>query len=266
MSERLALSPLEYGQKKIEVVRGVGQTALTIVNNRYGSGYPDFCAGEVSLGNHNGHHGFKVGDDTARLIEARGFDEFTIELGRATGNAHDIIQGRGRGIDEGESAEWTESELRKEGASSFAARLAGAAIRGTQPLFDKDGVNDQMVNQMEFDSRFAEIFAQALASGDFGELYTPLGPLLAHNLYSEMQGTDAMDDFQEFSRKQAILHNRYQYPLGKQAEDMLATHKAQVIRYMEYVYDQCVRGNIESFDQIIRQDERFARDPNMRLA
>jgi hypothetical protein len=265
MSERLAFSPLEYGQKKVEIVREVGQTALTIVNNRYGSGYPDFCAGETSLGNHNGHHGFKVGDDTARLIEARGFDEFTVELGRATGNAHDIVQGKGRGVDEGESAKWMENELRK-GASSFAAKLAGAAILGTQPLFDKDGVSDQMVNQMEFDSRFAEIFAQALASGDFGELYTPLSPLLAHNLYSEMQGTDAMDDFREFSRKQVVLLNRYHYPLGKQAEDMLATHKSQVIRYMEFVYDQCVKGNIESLDQILHQDEKFARDPNMRLA
>ncbi len=270
MSERLASSPFEYGQKQIKVVQEVGHTALAIVNNAYGTGFPDFCAGELSLGNHNGHHGFSVGEDTARLNEAEGFNSFGIELGRSTGNAHDLVQKKGRGIDEGESAEWAEENLRRRGISPVAAKLAGAAILGTQPLFDQDGLSDQTVNHMEFDSKFAEVFAKSVASADLGELFTPLGPLLAHKLYGEIQGVGALDTpeidgLTEFSRKQVVLNNRYQYPLGSRAEKLFATHKAQVMRYMEFVYDQCLRGDLESWDQLMAQDEAFRCNPDMKL-
>lgn len=270
MSERMSSGLIEYGPKKLQIVRDIGQAALTTVQARYGSGYPNYCAGELSLGNHNRHHSFKVGENSAKLAEDQGLTAFATELSRTTGNAHDIVQRKGRGVDESESADWLEQELRRQGIAPDALTVARAAILGTQPRFDQEGIMvDQQVNHMEFESIFAERFAKVVASADLGELFTPLGPLLAHKLYAEIQGVGAldspsMDDFTEFSRKQLVFVDRYQYPLGNCAEQLFATHKKQVIRYFEYVYDQCLSGALDSWEQLMRQDKAFISNPDMR--
>ena len=274
MSERMASAILEHDKKTpIEEVRKVGTLALAIVEMKYCSGYPNFSGGNVPLANHNAHHGYKVGDDTERLGVEMGFDPFDLALGRTTGNAHDINQQDGRGIDEQKSADWVATQLRRRRViSAEAIKRSAGAIIGTEPLFDDEGlICDQKVNHMEFDSLRDEVFAKAVASADMGELYTPLGPLVGHKLYAEIQGADAttpppLDNLLEFQRKQVILHGRYEYPLGKTAEEVFASHKPQVIRYIEHVYTQLLRGNIETWEQLLAQDEAFSRNPEMKLA
>ena len=274
MSEHMGSAILERASEtSIDEVRKIGCLALETVEVRYGTGYPDFRGGDNPLGNHNGHHGYKVGSDTRRLGVKLGFDEFDLVLGEATGNAHDVNQLDGRGADEQKSADWMKMQLRRRRIlSAEAIKRSTSAIIATEPLFDKDGIlYDQRVNHMEFDSLRDEVFAKAVASADMGELYTPLGPLLGHKLYGEIQGAGAtgtppLDDLTEFQRKQVILHGRYEYPLGQTAEDVFATHKPQVIRYVEYVYAQLLRGDIETWEQLLAQDEAFSRNPEMRLA
>lgn len=273
MSEHMVSAVLERDKKTpIEEVRRVGSLALVVVEANYCSGYPNFSGGITPLGNHNAHHGFKVGEDTERLGAEMDFDPFDLALGRATGNAHDVNQLDGRGVDERKSAAWMAIQLRRRRIiSAEAIRRSSSAIVSTQPLFDKDNILcDQMVNHMEFDSLRDEVFARAVASADMGELFTPLGPLLAHKLYGEINGAGAigtppLDKLAEFQGKQVILHNRYEYPLGQTAERVFATHKPQVIRYMEHVYAQLLRGDIETWEQLLAQDEAFRRNPEMRL-
>lgn len=269
MSERLLTGSIEDAPKSIELVRDVGDKALALVNHRYGTGFPDYCAGELSLGNHNGRHALLVGDGSARINEALGFERFDIELGRTAGRSHDLIQGKGRGIDERESAEWAEAELRGQGLPPAKAKLARVGILATLPTFDDDGLSGQIVSTMEFDSLLEEQFAKGLASADLGVFFTPFGLLDAHMLYAEMQGvgaTDApdMDKFEEFARKQVVMAHRYKYPLPL-AEKLFATHKPQVIRYAEHVYAQVLRGDIESWAPLIAQDTAFYRNPDMNL-
>lgn len=270
MSERLMFGSIEDAPRNVEIVQDVGQKALSLMVQRYGTGFPNFCAGEQWLGNHNGHHARAVGDGSARLNEALGFEKLDVELGRMTGYSHDLVQGKGRGTDERESAEWAEAELRERGLPTVKAKLSALAILGTLPTFDQDGLSGQTVNDMEFDSRFIEQFAKSVASADLGTLFTPVGPLDAHKLYGEIQGVSAleapnMDDMAEFLRKQVVLVNRYEYPLGALAEKVLASHKLQVVRYVEHVYAQVLRGDIETWDQLMAQDMAFYHNPDMRL-
>jgi hypothetical protein len=137
------------------------------------------------------------------------------------------------------------------------------------PTFDEDGLSGQAVNTMEFDSRFEEQFAKGVASADLSVFFTPFSPFDAHKLYAEMKGVGAldapdMDDFEEFTRKQVVMVHRYKYPLPL-AGKIFATHKTQVIRYAEHVYAQVLRGDIETWDQLMAQDAAFYRTPDMRL-
>lgn len=270
MRERLTSGLVEGAPRPLEIVCGVGRIALTLVEDQYGTGFPNFDPGVRSLGMHNRHHAETTGDSGAILAEALDLEPLDVELARTAGYAHDLIQGRGRGIDERESAEWAESRLLRRGLPPVKARMARVAVESTLPTFDDDGLSGQAVDTMEFASLIEELVAKSVSSGDLSTLHTPVGPLEAHLLYGEIMGlevydTPDMEKFVEFTRKQAVLVNRHEYPLGQLAERLLATHKAQVIRYVEHVHAQALRGDLDSWNRIIAQDKAFYRNPDMRL-
>lgn len=268
MSERLLLDRFEFDTKQLEIVRGVGHCALTIASDRYSNGFPDYQGGDIrKLGHNNGRHGLMTGNDAARLARHLGLSPAEQELERTAGYAHDLRQLTGRGNDERESAEWIEEQLEKSGVvPSAASKLAALAILGTLPIFEDGRLVDQTANRLAFDSKRDELFVKALASGDTGELYTPFGPYSAHMLYGQRAGVEPgeapdMKDLLEFQAKQVLFLDNYHYPIPE-AKKLFATHRAQVMEYVQYVYGQLERGEIETWQQLIDQDIAFMNDPD----
>jgi len=243
----------------------VGQEALAVVDRTYGEGYPRYRRrGSHELSYHNGHHAREVGNTAFKLCTLSGLDTLESETGRTAGFAHDIVQLKGRGTDERESAEWVERELGRRDIVAPGLRTMGAlAILGTEPLFDGGKLVGQKATTMRYPSKDAELMAKSVASADLGELYTPQGPLLAHQLFREINGmaqprTLSMDKLAAFQRNQVELLERYHYPLPK-AERRLTKLKPQVIAYSTDLIGKIERGEIESWDGIIEHDQAFAR-------
>lgn len=274
MSERLTSGSFELGPKNIEVVRLVGSHALEISEVNYCSGFPEFRGGAIkSLVYHNARHNRTVGDGAVRLGERLGLTPSELELARTAGYAHDLVQLKGRGNDERESAEWVEKQLRDGGIEPAAAKLAGLAIIGTLPLFENNDYNGRVIgqtaNQMEFDSRRDEIFVKSVAAADLGELYTPMGPLNGHLLYAQRQNampedTPDMAELTAFQETQVKFLNHYYYPLAE-ANEVLATHRPQVIRYAEYVLERLKDGSLTAWDEVMAMDKAFLANPDMQL-
>lgn len=267
MSERIAFSNVELGDRQIIAVQKVGQRALEIAEERYCSGFPDYKGGIIKkLGHNNARHNRRVGDDAARLVDVQGFSTGIRQLARVAGYAHDLRQLTGRGNDERESAEWVEKHLRDtQQLPGWMAELAAKAIWGTLPLFENGRLVDQTANRMEFASRDEELFVKGLASADLSELYTPFGPYVAHMLYAQHRGkepgeTPDMSGLLEFQQKQVIFLDEYEYPIPE-ARFIFATHEAEVRKYVELVCYQLESGEITTWDQLIAQDIAFMNDP-----
>jgi hypothetical protein len=242
-----------------------GQKALAVVDRTYGEGYPRYRRrGNHELSYHNGHHAREVGNTAFKLCTLSGLDELESVTGRSAGYAHDLVQLKGRGTDEHESAEWLERELAHGDRVAPELRTMGAlAILGTEPLFEGGKLVGQKATTMRYPSKDAEVMAKSVASADLGELYTPQGPLLAHQLFREINGmaqprTLSMDKLATFQRNQVELLERYRYPLPK-AERRLTKLKAQVIAYSTDLIGKIERGEIESWDEILEHDQAFAR-------
>jgi hypothetical protein len=286
MSERMASSPFEVDQKQVAALRKIGSRALEISKDRYCSGFPvysgdvvqgfDYSGGsEQKLGFNNSFHNYMVGEGTAAVTERVGLSPGYQELGRTTGDSHDVRQLWGRGADERDSALWLEERVIEAGLFDRAvARMGAKAILGTEPLFDADGpikgkIIGQMAQRLEYDSKEEELFAKSVASADLGTLYTPYGPYLGHQLYVQRQGVNAgetpdMTDFPQFYEKQVPFIENYRYLLPE-AEGVLATHRVQVTRYTNFVANQLREGKIESWEQLHAQDLAFMRNPDMQL-
>ena len=99
----------------IQAVERIGREALVIVDHLYGSGDPDWSQGETPLSYHNGHHGRSVGNDGMRVASHYGLDPLALAITGAAGHAHDLIQLKGRGVDESESAQWLDLKLIERG-------------------------------------------------------------------------------------------------------------------------------------------------------
>ena len=274
MSERLSPGSFELAPKNLEVVRLVGAHALEISKAHFCSGFPDFRGGSIKkLVYHNARHNRSVGNDAMRLSERLGLSPSEQELARTAGYAHDLVQLKGRGNDERESAEWVERQLREGGIEPAAAKLAGLAILGTLPVFEnndyKGRIIGQTANQMQFGSRRDELFVKSVASADIGGLYTPMGPLNSHLIYA--QGQDAapeeaadMEGLVAFQEAQVNFVTNYRYPLAE-ANDVLATHRSQVIRYSEHILERLKDGSITSWDEVMALDKEFLQNPDMHL-
>lgn len=274
MSERLTPGSFELGPKNREIVRRVGGRALEISEANYCSGFPDFRGGSIKkLAYHNARHNRSVGDGAVLLGERLGLSVSEQELARTAGYAHDLVQLKGRGNDERESAEWVERQLREGGIDPAAAKLAGLAILGTLPLFENNDYNGRVIgqtaNSMEFTSKRDELFVKSVAAADLGELYTPMGPLNGHLLYAQRH--DAMPEeapdmqgLADFQENQLKFLTHYHYPLVE-ANEVLATHRSQVIRYAEHLLERLKDGSITTWDEVMAMDKAFLQNPDMHL-
>lgn len=257
------MSEFSFGSLKDTQKTALGEIekqTLSTVDARYSTGYPGYCGGargEAWL-YHNGYHARSVGRGALRVARAVGLSPDSARIGEIAGYAHDIYQGKGH---EGQSAEWLEDQLRGNGLSKPVARMAGLAIRGTEPLFAGGSIVGQMATRQQYPSYEAERIALAVASADLGTLYAPQGPMLAHDLYREIHSEQnpAIDArLLAFQEGQMKLLDGYSYPLP-QAERLFATHRPQVMRYSEQVLSQLGRGDIENWQQLRTQDEAFYR-------
>jgi hypothetical protein len=272
MSNCMILRECELDDVQVGIIRATGKEAMNIASDRYGSGFPDYKKGSIrKLGHNNGRHSRKVGDDTARLLDYLGFSTALQELGRTTGRAHDVLQLTGRGSDEWQSAEWIAARLRNtQILPAWTDKWAAKAILGTLPIFGEGCIIDQTANRLEFESVDEELFVKAVASADLGELYAPFGPYSSHMLFGQRQGLEpgdvpAMDNLLAFQTGQVAFVENYRYPLA-QARKMFASHEYTVRRYTQFVYDQLVRKQITTWDQLISQDIAFMHDPYKVLA
>ena len=240
-----------------------GEDALKTVDRNYGEGHPRHRRrGSHELSYHNGHHAREVGNTAFKLCTLLDMDQLVCETARSSGYAHDIVQLRGRGTDERESAEWIERELARGDTVHPALRtMGGLAILGTEPLFASGKLVGQKATELRYPSHEAELMARSVASADLGELYQPQGPLLAHQLFREINGMAHpeqldMDKLTAFQRNQIELLERYRYPLPK-AQQTLAKRKPQVVAYSSDVLRDLEAGNIESWNELIERDRAF---------
>jgi hypothetical protein len=263
MHEQILLPNQTTEQAAIRAAAIIGQRALAAIDTQYGSGMPLWVPGIQPLPYHNGFHGRQVGEDSARIVEQMGLGAVCVALAETAGRAHDLSSHLGRGTDEAKSAEWLVQQMTYEGMHDTSLQTMGKlGIIGTEPAFnDKGAVIGQKVDQLEFPSKDAELFARAIACGDFGNLYRPAGPLLGH-LYFQELNPDAedfpADKLVNFQRNQLVLLNNHKFahPLG---EAMLTTHRGPVTDYSEAILGQLERGELTSWQQVIDQDAAFMR-------
>lgn len=240
-----------------------GQDALKTVDSEYSEGYPGYRRhGRHELAYHNGHHAREVGNTAFKLCTLLDMDRLVRETARTAGYAHDIVQLKGRGTDERESAEWIERELARGDIVHPALRtMGGLAILGTEPLFADNKLVEQKATRLSYPTREAEQMAKSVASADLGELYQPQGPFLAHQLFREINGMAQIDRLDmtkltNFQRNQVELLERYHYPLPK-AEQTLTRGKSRVIAYSNEVLHDLEAGNFDSWSQVIERDRAF---------
>jgi hypothetical protein len=248
--------------KQIKEAERVGKRALEVVDSTYGEGYPSWNSGRRELAYHNGHHGRAVGNAAIKLCRVYDIPQVEQAVAQTAGFAHDLVQLKGRGVDERESAEWLESQLALSNLFPDSLRRMGAlAIVGTEPLFSNGQLVGQKATDLEYPDEISELVAKSVACADLGELYTPQGPYLAHQLFREIKGMPneselPFEEIAQFQRNQIGLLERYTYPL-KKANSLLATHRPQVIRYSKDVLRKIETGSIDSWERLMQNDEVF---------
>lgn len=263
--------PISCGQDLLPKLDEIGQRGLRTARERYSSGFPDYEGGsELKLGYNNMRHGVITGRDTKRLLGRLGFSLLDQELGRITGEVHDQYQLGGRGIDEARSAEWVERQLRNVGAPTAIARRSRKGVKGTEPILSDTGVVlGQMATEQEYDSVEDEAWCLSLSCGDLSEFPTRMGPLTAQGLYAQKCNVPAdeappLDKLQPFYGGQLTMLSDYKYPLVE-AEELFATHRAQVYNYTNFLYEQAGRGAIE-WDRLTDWNLRFMNNPDINLS
>lgn len=202
-------------------------------------------------------------EDFAVLRDTLGLTQAEFMLGVSAMAAHDVVKtfDRASGVDETESANWLESELRSlPGMSQIAIATGRLAVIGTTPRF-QDGTIVQKAVEQTYPTKRAELIAHAVAGADVGRLFTPLGPWLSHQLYREMQAAsgntdESIEGLVPFQNSQIEFLLNYRYP-DRDIENALATHKVQVIKYLGNLSRMLEEGNIESWNELLALDEQF---------
>jgi HD superfamily phosphodiesterase len=250
-------------QEQATKLEKVGEDALKIVDRTYGDGYPHYRqCGSHELAYHNGHHARDVGNTAFKLCTLLDMDQLVRKTAQTAGYAHDLVQLKGRGVDEQESAEWLEHELSQGDIVHPALRTMGSlAILGTEPLFADGKIVGQKATQLDYPSRDAEQMAKSVASADLGEIYQPQGPFLGHQLFREINSMAPpeqldMQKLTAFQRNQVALLDTYTYPLP-QAERALTQHKPEVIAYSTGLLRQMETGAVETWNEVIERDRAF---------
>lgn len=252
-------SAYHFSEEEQDELATISRSTLEIVDHTYGSGYPEWQQGTNELAYHNGHHARAVGEGAVRLCVNLDLSAAEQSIARISGHAHDFVQLQGSGINEAKSVAWLDTRLQEATFPPKFRNMARLAILGTEPLFEDGKIVNQKANLQEYPDKATELVAKSVASADLGELYTPEGPYMGHQLFREIKGAPdriPMDDLIEFQRRQLELLEAYRYPL-QEANTVLATHKSEVINYSHEVLDELEKGEIESWDKLIARDQRF---------
>jgi len=263
MSERFS-SWQKIEAKQITEAEKIGNDALTIIDRTYGSGYPHWESGSCELAYHNGHHGRSVGKAAVKVCSRLGLLEVEQAVARMAGRAHDLVQLKGRGIDEAESAQWLDQAMERSTIFPEHLRHMGtSAILGTLPIFKGGVLVDQQANHLNYLTKEAELVAKSVACGDLESLYIPESPYLSHQLFRETQGMLppkdlSMDKLTAFQSNQIALLENYKYPL-KEGGQVLATHKKPVVQHAHTVLKKLKEGMFESWEDVINYDLEFLR-------
>jgi len=264
MNEQVSLERVFLAPQEQDALIEVGAEALRIVNENYGTGYPHYNGGhEGGLAYHNQHHSLAVARGSARVAGRLGLGAVEVMTAEQAGAAHDIIQQKPRGIMERESAEWYAEQLQARGLPRAVIEAGSLAILGTEPTFDEQfRLTGQVVNQLEFPSRSAELVARSVACADFSELYEPIGPYLGHRLYQQIKVTSPhqeppLDDLVGFQRNQVWLLNNYEYP-HQAGEEVFGRLRGPVTEHAERVLQKLEAGEIHSWQQLLDNDLAFA--------
>lgn len=273
---------LDFDSQQLNAVRDIGQRALAISRTDYCSGEPLFHSGELTgfsseggvvrkLPYNNWWHNTRVGKYSGLVIHHHGGSRSDMELGEATGKTHDLRQLGGRGNDERASAEWIAQQIQESavGLPQQAALVSAKGIIGTEPLFNAKGqIIGQKASQLEYASKWEEIFVKSIACADWGDVLTPIGPLLSFMVLLQRQGKSIEQDgdvseLLSFMEVHWPFIKNFQYLLPK--AEFLATHRLQVTRFTAFIYQQALNSRIETWAQLIRLGVAFVRDPDMIL-
>jgi hypothetical protein len=265
---------------RIQEAYGIGLQLKEQITSEYGTGFPYNAMyvdqrGVMYLPRnpkafHNLFHSTTGETDAVTLGIALGYDPEMLALGGLTMLGHDADVTSQRGRDETESAdalaghlEDTNTHYDREIFTPRHKALVWLAVRGTEPLFNEKGILvDQFATQQDYPDEEAATFALGTACADLGILYKPIGPYMGHQLYREISDANkpgeapSLDGLLTFQRNQLEFIEDYRYPLPM-AEQVLATHRAQVLRYDESVLEQLERGDIETWEQLEKQDLAF---------
>lgn len=264
MSERSSSYPKNNSEQQINAAKEIEERGIKVVDRTYGSGYPAWKRGRCELSYHNGHHAREVGNTALQLCEAINLPKVETAVAHTAGYVHDLVQLKGRGIDEHESAQWLDRELAETGLFPPHMRtMATLAIKGTEPIFSNGQLVGQQATRQAYESKTARDLALSVASADLGELYAPQGPYLAHQLFREIQGMPRETElpFEKmvgFQRNQIGLLERYKYPLPE-AERSLTKNRSKVIKYSHDVLKKLEKGTIGSWEELIGHDLSFIR-------
>lgn len=263
MTEQLQNITLSVEQ--LTAAADLGGQALRTMDARYGTGFPHYEGGaEANLGYHNGYHARTVAEDGIAVGQALGFSAAELIVTDLSGKAHDIVQLKPRGVMEAESAEWLTDKMRQTGLPAIMAEAGSLAILGTEPVFEDGKLVGQVAARQEYPSKSAERVGLAVGCGDFGRMLSPIGPLLSHRLYQQIQGCapdqvpQIGESFVRFLTAQTELRENYRFPLPA-AEQILGKNRGQVIAYGEEIFRQAQRGDLESWKQLQAQDLAFMR-------
>lgn len=242
----------------------INQETLNELDETFGrGGYTDDLR-QNKLAYHNGHHGREVGNAALTLCRVLDLGSLEQHVAQAAGYAHDIVQKPGAGVHEAESAEYMTQKLEEAGLFPAELRhMASLAILGTEPVFDNGRLASQKAAAMHYPNKTTELVAKSVASGDLGDIYQPQGPYLARQLFREIHGMKEGDELPfdkiiGFQRNQVAMLENYEYPLP-QAEQTLATHKSQVIRYSNNLLKQLESGAIDNWEDLIASDRELIR-------
>lgn len=261
MSEYTSSRYFSDKQQRQEAIL-IANEATACVDRMYGRGYPVGGRGEHELSYHNGHHARKVGEGALKICTHLGLSPVEQAVAEAAGKAHDIVQLKGRGTDEKESADWLMERMERSGLFPAGLRqMATLAILGTEPLFKNGAIVGQRAEQQEYPTKNAELVAKSVASADLGVLYTPEGPYLSHQLFREVSGmppehTLPFDKLIAFQRGTLKLAEHYTYPLAE-AERLLATHRPEVTAFHQELLAKLEAGDITSWPELMRHDQAF---------
>ncbi|HTE21478.1 MAG TPA: hypothetical protein VK674_00365 [Candidatus Limnocylindria bacterium] len=266
---------------KVQEAYGIGLAAKASVDQQYGTGFPHFASHVDERGNilgpdtpyayHNGFHTRSGEEDAVRLGMRLGYGPAKLALLGATLDTHDLIFTGNRGPDEEASAQLLVEDLQgvneHYGRTIFGDReivMGELGVKGTTAEVDESGVLlGQLAASQDYPDAETQEFALAVTCADTGRLYTPDGPRMGHAYYRELIGRNLPGDvvpiddrLVEFQNNQVTLLENYQYPLPE-ADEVLSTHRQEVIDYSGALAGDLAAGTIENWDEIAGRDASF---------